>query len=234
MDLRKCCMSTQGCWFNMLLIMWDEKEQGKIVGTKEEICRVVGCDSIELQCFFDDDKKHHFANVTICNNKVTIINRRMHEAYIGRENTKKRVAHHRAKAKVESNAEVTPFSSSSSSSSSSKYTYTLQQVLDITPLIGLDEEKATAFFNHYDSQGWLFGNSLPITNLNSALQRWKNSGYRFEKSSGGGKAKTRLFPIPGKTCSKCRLPAVYKNTKGAYDSYACAEHMPEDVKEMYE
>ncbi len=47
--------------------------------------------------------------------------------------------------------------------------------------------------------------------------------------------KTKLFPIPGKTCSKqgCPLPAVYKNTSGNYDSYACAGHMPEKVKEQY-
>jgi len=119
-DLRKCCMATQGCWFNMLLVMWDEKEQGKITGTKAEICRVVGCDLMELQGFLDDAKLHHFANVTICNNKVTIVNRRMHEGFIERESTKRRVAAHREKKGRVRNANVTPLSSTSSSSSTSK------------------------------------------------------------------------------------------------------------------
>jgi hypothetical protein len=48
--------------------------------------------------------------------------------------------------------------------------------------------------------------------------------------------KDRLFPIPGKTCGKrdCRLPAVYKDQSGAYDHYYCKNHMPAEVKELYE
>lgn len=47
--------------------------------------------------------------------------------------------------------------------------------------------------------------------------------------------KTKLFPIPGKVCSTkdCRLPAVYKNDSGAYDTYSCSDHMPESVKVKY-
>ena len=48
--------------------------------------------------------------------------------------------------------------------------------------------------------------------------------------------KTKLFPISGRTCglSKCPLPAVYKDTSGAYDQYSCTKHLPEKVKELYE
>ncbi len=47
--------------------------------------------------------------------------------------------------------------------------------------------------------------------------------------------KTKLFPIAGKTCGEkgCDLPAIYKNTGGAYDSFKCGEHMPEKVKAFY-
>lgn len=120
-DLRKCCMATQGCWFNMLLVMWDEKEQGKITGTKIEICRVVGCDLTELQGLLDDNKKHEFCdvlqNVTECNEIVTIINRRMHTAFLERERAKQGMRKHRAKQGYEN---VTPPSSTSSSTSTSK------------------------------------------------------------------------------------------------------------------
>lgn len=47
--------------------------------------------------------------------------------------------------------------------------------------------------------------------------------------------KAQLFPIAGKICSKngCRMPAVYKDASGAYDSYRCLEHLPPKVKEVY-
>ena len=49
-------------------------------------------------------------------------------------------------------------------------------------------------------------------------------------------SKTRLFPIPGKICSKdgCRLPAVYKDSSGSYDFYRCSKHLSDDVKKLYE
>jgi len=45
--------------------------------------------------------------------------------------------------------------------------------------------------------------------------------------------KIKLYPIRGKNCSKCGMPAVYR-TGGSYDWFYCAEHMPEKVKEKYE
>ena len=46
------------------------------------------------------------------------------------------------------------------------------------------------------------------------------------------KANLKLFPIGG-NCCKCKMPAVYKNTQGDYDSKYCKDHMPEEVKELY-
>ncbi len=64
------------------------------------------------------------------------------------------------------------------------------------------------------------------------LLNWAKSNYKKTAT----KKKTKLFPIPGKTCSRtdCPLPAVYKNTKGSYDRYDCSKHMPEDVREGFE
>ena len=44
--------------------------------------------------------------------------------------------------------------------------------------------------------------------------------------------KIALFPIGG-NCCKCKLPAVYKSTAGAYDAKYCKDHMPKEVKELY-
>ncbi len=116
-DLQMCSMSTIGIWINLICRMWEAKEQGKVRGTKEEICQIVGCTISELALFFDDNNFHKFANVTKRNKKVTIINRRMYKDYIERESVKKRVSRHREKRKRKCNAKVTPYSSSSPSSS---------------------------------------------------------------------------------------------------------------------
>jgi len=54
-----------------------------------------------------------------------------------------------------------------------------------------------------------------------------------EKDAKPASKKTKLFPIKGKHCEYCSLPAVYKGGVD-YDFYRCAEHMPDDVKEHYE
>jgi hypothetical protein len=64
----------------------------------------------------------------------------------------------------------------------------------------------------------------------AAVRTWKQ---RNKKTAEPNQQKTKLFPIPGKSCYKCRMPAVYKDTSGTYDSYTCCEHMPEKVKKFY-
>jgi len=46
-------------------------------------------------------------------------------------------------------------------------------------------------------------------------------------------SKTKLFPLQGKICCKCDMPAVYKDTSGSFDHHYCADHMPERVQEKY-
>ena len=60
-----------------------------------------------------------------------------------------------------------------------KSIFTLQQVKDSSTLIGLSDGECEAFFNFYNSQGWLKGNGLQITNLPSQLANWKKNGYKF-------------------------------------------------------
>jgi hypothetical protein len=69
---------------------------------------------------------------------------------------------------------------------------------------------------------------LPATWLNQ--KRWG------DEMSKGSVKKTKLPTIIGKTCSNsgCRMPAVYKDTSGDYDTYYCRDCMPDKVKEYYE
>lgn len=68
----------------------------------------------------------------------------------------------------------------------------------------------------------------PATWLNQ--KRWGDELKADEPVS----KKTKLFPIAGRKCSECPLPAIYKSTGGDYDFWYCGEHMPEKVKEKYE
>ena len=86
---------------------------------------------------------------------------------------------------------------------------------------------AEQFVNFYTSKNWMIGKSK-MSDWKAAFRNWVKRDIKA--------AKTKLFPITGKTCSErgCHLPAVYKDTGGAYDFYCCKLHMPEAVKELYQ
>ena len=96
----------------------------------------------------------------------------------------------------------------------------------------MTEKQAEVWFYHYAAQGFVFGNGQPIDDLKFALVRWRNNQYKLEEK----KKKQKLWPITGKTCSTtgCGMPAVYKDASGSYDRYACKDHLPCKVKELYE
>ena len=52
--------------------------------------------------------------------------------------------------------------------------YTEQQCKDTAIIVGLTEEQGSEFFHQYQSQGWLKGNGLPITDLRSQMVLWRN------------------------------------------------------------
>lgn len=57
------------------------------------------------------------------------------------------------------------------------------QCIDTGWAIGIPEEQCKNFFNHYNAQGWVFGNGQPVTNIRSAMVKWKNNQYRFDKTN---------------------------------------------------
>ena len=88
-----------------------------------------------------------------------------------------------------------------------------------------------AFVDYYQQRGWRPNKcTIQMKSWKAAVRTWK----RYDKKQ--TTKKTKLFPIPGRHCSKrsCYMPAVYKDSKGDYDYFTCAEHMPIMVKERYE
>ena len=56
--------------------------------------------------------------------------------------------------------------------------FTLKECMDAGILVSLTLEESTEYFHHYNSQGWLKGNGLPIINLQSAMFLWMKNGQK--------------------------------------------------------
>jgi len=93
--------------------MWESRERGKISGTPDELAKLLRATNGDFETFLKELERHNFADVTNCNNEVTLINRRMYREQKIRDNTRLRVSKFRSNAKC--NAPVTELSSSSSS-----------------------------------------------------------------------------------------------------------------------
>lgn len=124
-----------------------------------------------------------------------------------------------------------------------KISFSENQFQNITPKDKSDWSKA---YPAVDIDGdilraaeWLKSNP---TKTKSNYRRFLTNWFARMQERGGDRSaavastakKTKLFPIAGKKCSKCPLPAVYKAGGGAYDNFYCGQHMPETVKEKYE
>ncbi|HQN36169.1 MAG TPA: hypothetical protein PK019_22390 [Sedimentisphaerales bacterium] len=110
-ELSMCSFATRGIWITMICRMWYAKTRGQLSGTREQLCRLLGCTAAELDEFLRENSVTKFADVTECNESVTVINRRMREDDKSRNNGKLRVRRHREKRAC--NAKVTPPSSTS-------------------------------------------------------------------------------------------------------------------------
>ncbi len=96
---------------------------------------------------------------------------------------------------------------------------------------GIDGDISGAdFCDFYESKGWMIGKSK-MKCWQAAVRKCCRDGWCGPQAA---QKKTPLFPISGRKCSQCPLPAVYKDSGGAYDFYYCSDHMPEEVKAKYE
>lgn len=100
--------------------------------------------------------------------------------------------------------------------------YVEEKALDVDP---------EWFFNYFEAGNWHDSTGKPVKSWKQKL--WT---HHLMHKNGGARRKQRLFPIPSRICRVrgCGMPAVYKDSTGAYDHFLCAEHMPESVKAKYE
>ena len=94
-ELQSASSATRGIWINALCFMWKSKIRGKISGSMDNLTRMLNATPVEFMTFLQEVQVFKFADVTVCNNDVTLINRRMIRDEIEKENTRLRVAKHR-------------------------------------------------------------------------------------------------------------------------------------------
>jgi DNA polymerase III delta prime subunit len=94
--------------------MWEAPERGRLTATTEELSKLLRATNGDFTQFLNDLKRHKFGDVTIRDNEVTLINRRMFREQKDKENHILRQKKYRTKQK--SDKEMTPPSSSSSPS----------------------------------------------------------------------------------------------------------------------
>lgn len=79
-----CQPSTRGIWWDAICAMHESNRSGTLVGTPDQLVRVLRCSRSELHTAIADLKATGTADVTERSGKITIINRRMHREWLSR------------------------------------------------------------------------------------------------------------------------------------------------------
>lgn len=125
-QLRMASFQTKGIWIDLLCLMWESQDRGKLTGTVTEFCKMLGATETEFNDFLSEGKRLNFVTVTKSNSEgneeITLENRRMVRDEKDRKNNALRQARFKSNAKSngEVTDEVTPPSSTASSSSKKK------------------------------------------------------------------------------------------------------------------
>lgn len=119
-QLRMASFHSKGIWIDILCLMWESQDRGKLTGTASEFCKMLGSTEAEFEAFLIEAKRLNFALVTKSNiegnEEITLENRRMVRDEKDRKNNALRQARFKSNAKsnAEVTAEVTPPSSTAS------------------------------------------------------------------------------------------------------------------------
>lgn len=96
-DTRILTPLTRGVWIDMLCFMWRSEERGTISGSVDQLARLLSCTRQEIETAINELSVTRNADVTKCNDVVTVTNRRMAREEKERKNTRLRVEKHRNK-----------------------------------------------------------------------------------------------------------------------------------------
>ncbi|HEX7654933.1 MAG TPA: hypothetical protein VF607_15595 [Verrucomicrobiae bacterium] len=104
--LARCRPLTRGIWIDLLCAMYEAGQEGCVSGTPKQLARLARCTTAEMLQALDDLMLTQTAEVTVSNDVVTVVNRRLRRAHKTREANKQRKR--RFDARQAGNAPVTP------------------------------------------------------------------------------------------------------------------------------
>ena len=132
-DTRILTPLTRGVWIDMLCFMWRSEERGTISGSVDQLARLLSCTRQEIETAINELSVTRIADVTKCNDVVTVTNRRMAKEEKERKNTRLRVEKYRNKlCNAASNGVRNDVVTAPSSSSSSLESKILEDTLPST------------------------------------------------------------------------------------------------------
>lgn len=175
-DTRSLSAEAKGCWMDLLCFMWNAPERGKWEGTFQEFARVTGTPWESAPALIQE--LHKVATVTIRNNLVTLINRRM-----SRQETHYNLASERQRrwrSNANRNASVTAKTldvrllKTTSIAKNGFIPPTPKEAQDYALEIGMPGFDGEKFVAHYSAAGWMRGKSK-ITNWKACIVTWKKN-----------------------------------------------------------
>lgn len=214
-NLRRCSHAAKGVWIDMLCLMFEADERGVlatngVAWSDEDIACAIGGDTTTTisaiqELTFKGVAKRRSNGAVYSKRMVADENKRQLCSAAGKKGggnpnltqkdpTFKGQPKGGSKGESKGGSKQNPNPSSSSSSSDNNnppYTgargFTLEQVLDAAqdPSVCLSKDEATAFFDHYETQGWLKSNGQAITSLAGVMRNWKRKLGEFRQQKGG-------------------------------------------------
>lgn len=77
-DTRVLPLAVRGAWVDLILFMWDAPVRGELIGTLQEIARMIGCDTSEAKFALDLLNQKKTADIILLTtNEYKIVSRRM-------------------------------------------------------------------------------------------------------------------------------------------------------------
>lgn len=99
----KCSPATRGIWVDILNGMHELDHCGRLTGSREELARLARCTVTEFGQAIEELRQTRTAEVTLRDDAVTIINRRMRAEWTERKQCAERVAKHRRRVACNGN-----------------------------------------------------------------------------------------------------------------------------------
>jgi uncharacterized protein YdaU (DUF1376 family) len=229
-DTRILTPLTRGIWIDILCFMWRSSDRGRLEGSKCQLARILSCEKEELSTAIQELSVTKIADVTISNDDITIVNRRMYREQKERESGKIRAQRYRDNitSNAKSNAIITAPSSSSSSSSSSKedkirygevvmLTHSQYQKLCEKHTIQLTDKAIEILNNAIQSKGYKYKSHY------HTLIGWPMEEAR--KASGNGKQPAAHKATPYQQCPSCGKEVMPQDIEGKFCIH-CAPRKP--------